>query len=124
MPKSGWRVFHAQDIPSLFNYAHVYHYTLESLPVVEENINNTEAEENPQNTRLGHMTYKPFARMISSFDFKHRTSYNISFTNHLLLVESILIPDLFTIYLTTGPTSTTSCEHTFGRPCNRTFHAM
>ena len=44
-PRSGWRVFPSQDIPSLFNYSHVYHYTLESLPVVEENFNNTEMKE-------------------------------------------------------------------------------
>ena len=49
-PKSGWKVFPLQDIPSLFNYGHIYHYVLESLPVVEENIDNTEDEENPQDT--------------------------------------------------------------------------
>ena len=59
-PKSGWRVFPSQDIPSLFNYGHVYHYTLESLPVVEENIGSTEDEGNQQDTGLGHMTEKPF----------------------------------------------------------------
>ena len=37
IPKSGWKVFPSQDIPSLFNYGHVYHYVLESLPVVESN---------------------------------------------------------------------------------------
>ena len=34
-PKSGWKVFLSQDIPSLFNYGHVYHYALESLPEIE-----------------------------------------------------------------------------------------
>lgn len=28
---SGWKPFPSQDIPSLFNYGHVYHYALESL---------------------------------------------------------------------------------------------
>ena len=59
-PKSGCRVFPSQDIPSLFIYGFVYHYTLESLPVVEENLNNNEDEKNPQDTGLGHMTDKPF----------------------------------------------------------------
>lgn len=46
-PKSDWKVFPSRDIPSLFNHRHVYHYALESLPVVEGNINNTEDKENP-----------------------------------------------------------------------------
>ena len=60
MPKSGSKVFPSQDVPSLFNDGLVYHYMLESPPVVEENINNTEDEENPQDTGLGHMIDKPF----------------------------------------------------------------
>ena len=31
-PKSGWKVFPSQDLPSLFNYGGVYYYVLESLP--------------------------------------------------------------------------------------------
>lgn len=58
-PKSGWKSFPSQDIPSLFNYGHVYHYALESLPVVE-NTNEVENEDDPQDTGLGHMTDKPF----------------------------------------------------------------
>ena len=57
-PKSGWKGFPSQDILSLFNYGQVYNY--QSLPVVEENINNTKDEENPWNTELEHMTDKPF----------------------------------------------------------------
>ena len=48
MPKSGSKVFPSQDVPSLFNDGLVYHYMLESPPVVEENINNTEDEEKIQ----------------------------------------------------------------------------
>jgi len=77
-PKSGWRVFPSQDIPSLFNYGHVYHYTLESLPVVEENIGSTEDEENQQDTGLGHMTDKPFTvgRKYTDSGFVHDLSDN------------------------------------------------
>ena len=59
-PKSDRKDFPSQDIPSLFNYGQVYNYALESLPVIEENINNTEDEENLHNTGLGLMTDKPF----------------------------------------------------------------
>ena len=48
-----------QDVPSLFNDGLVYHYMLESLPVIKENINSTEDEENLQHTGLGHMIDKP-----------------------------------------------------------------
>lgn len=33
MPKSDWRSFQSQDIPTLFNYGHVQHYVLESIQV-------------------------------------------------------------------------------------------
>ena len=77
-PKSGWRVFPSQNIPSLFNYGHVYHYTLESLPVVEENIDSTVDEDNPQDTGLGHMTDKPFTvgRKYIDSGFVHDLSDN------------------------------------------------
>ena len=28
IPKTGWKAFPSQDLPSLFNYGHVYHYAL------------------------------------------------------------------------------------------------
>lgn len=58
IPKTGWRAFPSQDIPSLFNYGHVYHYALESLPFVEDN---TADEDNNKilDTGVGHMTDKP-----------------------------------------------------------------
>ena len=99
-PKSDWRVFPSQDNPSLFNYGHVYHYTLESLPVVEENIDSTDDEDNPQATGLGHITDKPFTVGGKSLDsgFVHDLSDK---TNEQYFVRA-----------------------TFGRPCNRTFHTI
>ena len=49
IPLTGWRDFPSHCIPSLFNYGHVYYYTLESLPNDLEDINDG----------LGHMTNKP-----------------------------------------------------------------
>ena len=34
IPASGWRSFQSQDIPSLFNYGHIYHYVLELIQTV------------------------------------------------------------------------------------------
>ena len=44
IPMSGWCSFQSQDIPSLFNYGHIYHYALESIRtvVVDHNQNNEE----------------------------------------------------------------------------------
>lgn len=41
VPQTGWKAFPSQDLPSLFNYGHVYHYALESLPTLpgEKNYN-------------------------------------------------------------------------------------
>ena len=35
VPEKGWRSFPSQDIPSLFNYGHIYHYVLESIQTVQ-----------------------------------------------------------------------------------------
>ena len=93
-PKSGWRVFPSQDIRSLFNYGHVYHYTLESLPVVEENISNTEDEENPQEKGLGHITDKPFTVSGNYIDsgFVHDLSDNK--TNEHYFVRANVWPSM------------------------------
>ena len=34
VPASGWRSFPSQDIPSLFNYGHIYYYVLKSIKTV------------------------------------------------------------------------------------------
>ena len=44
IPSTGWHDFPSHCIPSLFNYGHVYYYTLESLPNDVEDIDD----------RLGH----------------------------------------------------------------------
>ena len=56
IPTSGWCYFQSQDIPSLFNYGHIYHYDLESIRtvVVDHNQNDEEDDQG-----LGHMTNKP-----------------------------------------------------------------
>ena len=56
IPMSGWSSFQSQDIPSLFNYGHIYHYALESIRtvVVDHNQNDEEDDQG-----LGHMTDKP-----------------------------------------------------------------
>ena len=51
IPSTGWRSFPSQNIPSLFNYGHVYYYALESIPNV------TDCGEIVDG--LGHMTDKP-----------------------------------------------------------------
>ena len=35
VPEKGWRSFPSQDIPSLFDYGHIYHYALESIQTVQ-----------------------------------------------------------------------------------------
>ena len=51
----------------------------------------------------------PFTRIISSFDFKHRTSYNISFILHDSLSENVLLffiisaTDMLTSLTISGP---------------------
>ena len=35
VPEKGWRSFPSQDIPSLFNYGHIYHYALESIQTLQ-----------------------------------------------------------------------------------------
>ncbi|PFX25222.1 hypothetical protein AWC38_SpisGene10168 [Stylophora pistillata] len=60
IPKTGWRAFPSQDIPSLFKCGHVCHYALESLPFVEDNTADEEDNE-ILNTGLGHVTDKPFS---------------------------------------------------------------
>ena len=42
IPKTGWKAFPSQDLPSLFNYGHVYHYALESLPALAGEQNDRE----------------------------------------------------------------------------------
>ena len=60
--KTGWKAFPSQDLPSLFNYGHVYHYTLESLPTLPGEKNcNEEDEDGEITSRIGHMTDKPFS---------------------------------------------------------------
>ena len=56
IPMSGWCSFQSQDILSLFNYGHIYHYALESIRtvVVDHNQNDEEDDQG-----LGHMTDKP-----------------------------------------------------------------
>ncbi|KAK3735535.1 hypothetical protein QZH41_005012 [Actinostola sp. cb2023] len=56
LPKKSWRAFPSQDIPSLFNYGHVYHYALESLPTCSDKYD----KEDEDDQGLGHMTDKPF----------------------------------------------------------------
>ena len=51
IPSTGWRSFPFQNIPSLFNYGHVYYYALESIPNV------TDCGEIVDG--LGHVTDKP-----------------------------------------------------------------
>ena len=58
IPKSGWCPFPSQDIPKLFNYGHVYHYALESLPAVFNDPICSDDDETDHG--LGHMTDKPF----------------------------------------------------------------
>ena len=63
-PKAGWKAFPSQDIPSLFNYGHVYHYALESLPCVPHDDSINSGDENDNNNLdngLAHMTDKPFS---------------------------------------------------------------
>lgn len=56
LPKKSWRAFPSQDIPSLFNYGHVYHYALESLPTCSDKYD----KEDEDDQGLGNMTDKPF----------------------------------------------------------------
>jgi hypothetical protein len=56
IPTSGWCVFQSKDIPSLFNYGHIYHYALESVKtIVKDPIQSDDENEHG----LGHMTDKP-----------------------------------------------------------------
>jgi len=59
IPKSGRYPFPSKDIPNLFNYGHVYHYALESLP---SNVSNAPVYSDDEETDhgLGHMTDKSF----------------------------------------------------------------
>lgn len=45
VPQTGWKAFPSQDLPSLFNYGHVYHYALESLPTLPGEKNYNEEDE-------------------------------------------------------------------------------
>ena len=58
VPSSGWCSFQSKDIPSLFNYGHIYHYTLESLKTIKKDAIQFESDEE-NNHGLGHMTDKP-----------------------------------------------------------------
>ena len=55
-PQKNWRVFPSYDIPSLFNYGHVYHYALETLLKSTDNF----GDEDKNDQGIGHMTDKPF----------------------------------------------------------------
>ena len=37
IPQNGWQVFPSQNIPSMFNYGHVYYYLVESIENNSEN---------------------------------------------------------------------------------------
>ena len=56
LPEKNWKPFPSKDIPPLFNYGHVYHYALESLPASS----NEREFEDEDDQGLGHMTDKPF----------------------------------------------------------------
>ena len=73
-PQKNWGVFPSYDIPSLFNYGHVYHYALETLPTSTDYFG--EEDENDQG--IGHMTDKPFknGRKYSDSDFVHDVEDN------------------------------------------------
>lgn len=61
VPQTGWKAFPSQDLPSLFNYGHVYHYALESLPTLPGEKNYNEEDKDEEFTSgIGHMTDKPF----------------------------------------------------------------
>lgn len=55
IPKTGWCAFQSKDIPSLFNYGHIYHYALESICTILTSTNDEEDDDQG----LGHMTDKP-----------------------------------------------------------------
>ena len=65
VPEKGWRSFPSQDIPSLFNYEHIYHYALESIQTVQLDPplppppKVVEADDQDEIDGLGHMTDKP-----------------------------------------------------------------
>ena len=61
VPEKGWRSFPSQDIPSLFNYGHIYHYALESIQTVQLDPPKVVEAEDDQDEidGLGHMTDKP-----------------------------------------------------------------
>ena len=62
VPQTGWKAFPSQDLPSLFNYGHVYHYALESLPTLPREKNYNEEDEDEEfSSGIGHMTDKPFS---------------------------------------------------------------
>ena len=73
-PQKNWRVFPSCDIPSLFNYGHVYHYSLETLPTCSDNF--AKEDENDQGIR--HMTDKAFknGRKYVDSDFVHDVEDN------------------------------------------------
>ena len=50
--------FPSMDKPLLFNYGHVYHYALESLPALPSQERD---EDDDVDNGLGHMRYKPFS---------------------------------------------------------------
>ena len=56
IPTSGWCSFQSQDIPSLFNCGHIYHYALESIRTIVVHHNQNDEEDDQG---LGHMTDKP-----------------------------------------------------------------
>ena len=68
-PSSGWCPFQSQDIPSLFNYGHIYHYALESIKTIAYNPAQNEEEDHGP----GHMTDKPLknARKYVDSGFVH-----------------------------------------------------
>ena len=60
--KTGWKASPSQDLPSLFNYGHVYHCALASLPALPGEQNDQEEDEDGELTsEIGHMTDKPFS---------------------------------------------------------------
>ena len=73
-PEKNWRTFPSNNIPSLYNYGHVYHYALESLPGRSDQY----GEDDEDDQGLGHMTDKPFknGRKYVDSNFVHDVEDN------------------------------------------------
>ena len=114
-PQKNWGVFPSSDIPSLFNYGHVYHYALETLPASTDNF--CEEDENDQG--IGHMTDKPFknGRKYVDSDFVHdvednRTQNHYFVRAHVWLSMRGELPHnvLITISVHSGAVLHATCE--------------